>query len=57
MWEKNKDFKSITDVVQYHTGMLSEEFLNPPNKKSKRCCYLDPNISKKGASCCNHCRL
>lgn len=27
------------------------------NKKSKRCCYLDPNISKKRASCCNHCRL
>lgn len=29
MWEKNGDFKDITEVIQHNTGMLSDEFLNP----------------------------
>lgn len=52
MWEKNKDFKSITDVVQYHTGMLSEEFLNPPKdphiKNLRDAVILTQTFLKKG---------
>ena len=52
MWEKNKDFKSITDVVQYHTGILSEEFLNPPKdphiKNLRDAVILTQTFLKKG---------